>query len=37
MQAPDFAEGVEYFLCNSIAEVFLIAFRTKIGKWQDSD
>src|SRR5205085_9727150 len=31
------AEGIEYFLCNTITEVFLVAFRAQIGEWQDRD
>ena len=36
-EAADLAEGVEYFLCNTITEVFLVAFRAQIGEWQDRD
>jgi hypothetical protein len=32
VETADFAEGVEYFLCNAITEMFLVAFRAEVSK-----
>jgi hypothetical protein len=37
MQISDLTQGVEYFLCNTVTEVFLVAFRTKIRERQNSN
>ena len=37
MQTSDLTQGVEYFLCNPVTEVFLVAFRAKIRERQNSN